>query len=162
MKTVFVVDDNQTNLLTAKEVLDGKYRAFAMQSAEKMFEILEKMKPDLILLDVEMIGMDGFTALAKLKKNKETAKIPVVFLTLYNDEALAIQAFEAGAADFISKPFVKPILLNCVATQIKISSLNNTIISIGEKISIGAYAAAITIIDEYHKSPVWKYNNIPE
>ena len=52
MKTVFIVDDNDTNLMAAKTALDGAYKTYALPSAEKMFNLLEKITPDLILLDV--------------------------------------------------------------------------------------------------------------
>jgi putative two-component system response regulator len=111
MKTIFIVDDNNTNLLAAKMALDGTYRAFALPSAEKMFKLGEKIMPDLILLDLNMPEMDGFEAMQALKGDERLAQVPVIFLTAKNDEASEIRGFEMGALDFINKPFSAPILL---------------------------------------------------
>jgi putative two-component system response regulator len=111
MKTVFIVDDNNTNLLAAKTALDGDYRAFALPSAERMFKLGEKITPDLILLDVNMPEMDGYAAMEALKSDERLAAVPVIFLTAKNDEASEIRGFEMGALDFVNKPFSAPILL---------------------------------------------------
>jgi putative two-component system response regulator len=111
MKTVFIVDDNNTNLLAAKMALDGTYRAFALPSAERMFKLGEKITPDLILLDVNMPEMDGYEAMEALKADERLAAVPVIFLTAKNDEASEIRGFEMGALDFVNKPFSAPILL---------------------------------------------------
>jgi putative two-component system response regulator len=111
MKTVFIVDDNDTNLLAAKMALDGAYRAFALPSAGRMFKLGEKITPDLILLDVNMPEMDGYAAMEALKADERLAAVPVIFLTAKNDEASEIRGFELGALDFVNKPFSAPILL---------------------------------------------------
>ncbi|MCL1832360.1 MAG: response regulator, partial [Oscillospiraceae bacterium] len=67
MKTIFIVDDSKTNLMTAKTALEGLYKTFALPSAERMFAMLEKKTPDLILLDVDMPDMNGFQAMRLLK-----------------------------------------------------------------------------------------------
>jgi putative two-component system response regulator len=119
LKTIFVVDDNSVNLLKAQEALAGHYRVLTIPSAEKMFLVLEKVTPDLMLLDIKMPGMDGFTALENLMKNEGTAKIPVIFLTASTDEALKVQGMESGAVDFITKPFSESDLLNRIASIIQ-------------------------------------------
>jgi len=123
-KTIFVVDDSDTNLRIAKETLSGKYNVFTMPSAEKMFELLKKINPSLILLDINMPEMDGFTALKKLKAQKEYQQIPIIFLTAaYDDEDYESRGFELGVSDFIGKPFSAPVLLNRVKLQIDINEL---------------------------------------
>jgi len=111
MKTIFIVDDNATNLITAKTALDENYKTYAMPSAQQMFKLLEKIKPDLILLDIEMPEMDGFEAIKTLKSNPETKDIPVVFLTASAVVENRLEGFCLGADDYISKPFVPTLLL---------------------------------------------------
>ncbi|GHT57403.1 response regulator [Bacteroidia bacterium] len=122
-KTIFVVDDNETNRIAAKEALDATYRTFAMPSAERMFSLLDKITPDLILLDIEMPETDGFTALRRLNASEKHRSIPVIFLTASSDEKNEVRGFEMGAVDFIGKPFSKPILLKRLETHIGIDAI---------------------------------------
>ena len=123
MKTIFVVDDNDTNILTAKMALDGTYKVFAIQSAARMFKLAEKIIPDLILLDIEMPEMDGFEVIEILKSDERLKTIPVVFLTAKNDAATEIRGFEMGAIDFINKPFIPEVLLNRIRTYLNIDEI---------------------------------------
>jgi putative two-component system response regulator len=123
MKTIFIVDDNDTNLMAAKTALDGTYKTFALPSAEKMFKLLEKITPDLILLDVDMPEMDGFQAMSVLKSDEKLKPIPVIFLTAKNDAGSEIHGFEMGALDFINKPFSAPVLIKRIETHIETDRL---------------------------------------
>jgi putative two-component system response regulator len=123
MKTVFVVDDSDTNLSMAEAVLEDYYRIMTMPSASKMFTFLEKVIPDLILLDIEMPEMDGFGALERLKTASEWSEIPVIFLTGRNDAEVEARGFEMGAVDFITKPFSAPVLINRIKTHLDIDEI---------------------------------------
>ena len=112
MKTVFVIDDNNVNLLSADETLSAFYRVFTMPSASGLFKLLENVIPDLILMDVMMPDMDGFEALKKLKSNIKYSDIPVIFLTSRNDLEMESRGLKMGVSDFISKPFSRPVMLN--------------------------------------------------
>jgi putative two-component system response regulator len=123
MKTIFAVDDSDTNLSTAKKALENRYRVFTMSSAAKMFALLEKITPDLILLDIEMPEMSGFEALICLKASPLYKDIPVIFLTGYLNDAVEANGFELGVVDFITKPFSTPVLLNRIKTHLDIDEL---------------------------------------
>jgi len=123
MKTIFVIDDSDTNLSMAEAALEDFYRVMTMPSAAKMFELLNKVFPDLILLDIEMPEMDGFQALQKLKASDHTAHIPVMFLTGRNDPEVEVHGFELGAVDFVTKPFSAPVLLNRIKTHLDIDEI---------------------------------------
>jgi len=122
-KTIFVVDDNDTNLAMAEEALEEQYRVLTLPSAAKMFTLLEKITPDLILLDIEMPVMDGFEALRSLKTNNKYADIPVIFLTSMTDASTEVRGFQLGVVDFITKPFSAPVLLNRLKTHLDIDEL---------------------------------------
>ena len=122
-KTIFVVDDNDTNLSMAKEVLREQYRVMTVPSAAKMFALLEKVTPDLILLDIEMPEMDGFEALKRLKSNAMLADIPAIFLTSMTDAAVEVRGFQMGVVDFVTKPFSAPVLINRIKTHLNIDEL---------------------------------------
>ena len=123
MKTIFIVDDNDVNLSTAAKALSKHYRVFTLPSATDMFELLNNIVPDLILLDILMPEMDGFEAMRLLKNDVRYSDIPVLFLTSRNDAATEAHGFEIGALDFISKPFSEPVLLNRIKTHLEIEEL---------------------------------------
>jgi putative two-component system response regulator len=123
MKTIFVVDDNKSNLLTAEEALSEHYDVFTLLSAAFMFELLENVLPDLILLDIVMPEVDGFEALSKLKADARYADIPVIFLSSKSDAATEARGFELGVVDYISKPFSAPVLLNRIKTHLAIEKI---------------------------------------
>jgi len=115
------VDDNDTNLAAAREALKDYYRVMTLPSAIKMFAMLNKVTPDLILLDIEMPEMDGFEALSLLKKNK--IGVPVVFLTSIADANAEVKGFQLGVIDFVTKPFSAPVLVNRIKTHLEIDEL---------------------------------------
>jgi len=123
MKIIFIVDDNDTNLMAAKTALEGAYKTFAMPSAARMLKLAEQIMPDLILLDVDMPEMDGFEAMRALKSNPRLKSIPVIFLTAMSDTETETHGFEMGALDFIYKPFSPPVLIRRIETHIETGRL---------------------------------------
>jgi putative two-component system response regulator len=113
-KKILYVDDLNFHLLSLAERLRGRYELFPAQSLEKMLEILENTVPDLILLDINMPGMNGFEILEKLKADTRYADIPVIFLTAENDEENIIKGKSLGAVDFIFKPFEIEKFVECI------------------------------------------------
>jgi len=123
MKTIFVVDDSDTNLTMAEAALEDQYRVMTMPSAASMFSFLNKVVPDLILLDIEMPDMNGFEALEKLKAKEKFSEIPIMFLTGRTDADVEARGFEMGAVDFVIKPFSAPVLLNRIKTHLDIDQV---------------------------------------
>lgn len=118
MKTVFIVDDSDTNLITAEEALEDHFQVMTIPSAAKMFTLLEKVRPDLILLDIEMPVMSGFEALERLKTDGSYANIPVIFLTGTVDASIEERSAKLGAAGIVTKPFVQDALLSQINSHI--------------------------------------------
>jgi putative two-component system response regulator len=103
-KTVFLVDDNITNLMMGKNALKDVFNTFTMPSAAKMFELLKDIKPDLILLDISMPETSGFEAI-KILKSGSDKNIPVVFLSGDREKEREVESRALGAVDYICKPF---------------------------------------------------------
>jgi len=122
-KTVFVVDDNEINLTIANEVLKDQYKVMTMPSASRMFSLIEKVVPDIILLDIEMPEINGFEALNRLKNNAALADIPVIFLTAMTDSEVEARGFQLGVIDFIIKPFSPPVLINRIMKHLDIDDI---------------------------------------
>ena len=110
-KTIIIVDDNDANLTACKKILKPYYAAYPVPSAAKMFDLLEHIEPDLILLDVEMPDINGYEAARMLKSGEASKKIPIIFLTARNDAISEMEGLNLGALDYIHKPFVSALLL---------------------------------------------------
>jgi len=118
-KLVLVVDDTPTNVSVISGVLKDRYRTKVATNGEKALAIaMAADKPDLILLDVMMPGMDGFEVCRRLKADSTTHEIPIIFLTAKTDSVDEEKGFEVGAVDYIHKPFSAPLVLARVKTQL--------------------------------------------
>ena len=117
-KAIILVDDNIANLTMGRTMLKDYYQVIPVPSGAKMFDALEKVNADLILLDIEMPEMDGYEAIKVLKSDDRFANIPCIFLTSRTDEGSEQQGIELGAADFISKPFAVDVLLECIRKRL--------------------------------------------
>ena len=124
-KHILVVDDNTTNLRLAEKALKPLYKVTLLISGEQALKFLSKNKPDLILLDIMMPGIDGFQTIKAIKNNDETKYIPVIFLTAQSESFSEINGLQLGAADFIAKPFVPEVMLRRVALQIELNTYRN-------------------------------------
>jgi putative two-component system response regulator len=113
-KRVFVVDDHDAILTLAASALEEDYQVFTMPSAVSMFSLLEKIQPDLILLDIDMPEMDGIEAMIKLSDHPEWGNIPVIYITGITDDVTLSRAMETGALEVIKKPFSPAILFSRV------------------------------------------------
>src|SRR6478752_650692 len=122
-KLVLIVDDTPTNVGVISGVLKGAYRTKVATNGEKALVLASAAeKPDLILLDVMMPGMDGYEVCRRLKANPVTRDIPVIFLTAKTDALDEEKGFEVGAVDYIHKPFSGPIVLARVKTQLALQA----------------------------------------
>ncbi|MDL2268290.1 response regulator, partial [Desulfovibrio sp. OttesenSCG-928-G15] len=121
MNRILLVDDNPTLLKQTSLLLAGTYTIMMAKSGETALEIATRQAPDIILLDVEMPGMDGFQTLAALKKNAALAQIPVIFLTANHDTETQVRALQAGAVDFIKKPFEFGVLMHRLNVHLNLS-----------------------------------------
>ena len=105
MHTILVVDDDKITHAFIKRALNFKYELIASFSGEQGLAELEKKLPDIVLLDVEMPGMNGYEVCEKIRANSKTTDLPVIFLSGRSELRDRMQGFEAGADDYIVKPF---------------------------------------------------------
>ncbi|MDR2597465.1 MAG: response regulator [Treponema sp.] len=117
-KKIIVVDDNVENLTALKNTMKDIYEVYPCPSGAKMFNILQHIKPDMILLDVEMPEMNGYEAINKLKSDDKYKGIPVIFLTSRDDAQSEVKGLNIGAVDYLHKPFVAPLLLQRIKTHL--------------------------------------------
>ena len=112
MKRIYVVDDEHDLLFTIKKVIEyynKNYKVTTIENGKKLFELLEKNIPDLILLDIMMPEMNGWEIFKKLKSKQNWKNIPVIFISSVSDDTSKITA-NTIADDFIEKPFDTELL----------------------------------------------------
>ena len=102
---VLIVDDTPTNIQVLAETLRTDYRVKVATSGQAALDVVGSGKPDLILLDVMMSGMDGYEVCRRLKANPDTQGIPVIFVTARNDALDEEYGLKLGAMDYVTKPF---------------------------------------------------------
>ena len=125
---ILVVDDVPANLEVISESLsDENHDIFTALSGERALKQLQKHPVDLILLDVQMPGIDGFETCQQIKANPQTANIPIIFITALSDTDSIVKAFSLGASDYISKPFREPELLARVRTHLQVQRLTQNL-----------------------------------
>ena len=132
-QTIMLVDDNLACLTMCKNIFKSKYEVYPISSGAKLFEILAKVTPDLILLDVLMPEMDGYEVIKRLKSSPKTQDIPVIFLTARDDPKNENEGLSLGAVDYISKPFSPSMLLKRIDNHLQLLSYRKDL----EKISSG-------------------------
>jgi len=127
---ILVVDDNKTNLQLIGATLKQNNFAIAFAlNAKQAEEFVAKKKPDLILLDVMMPGVDGFEYCKKFKSDKDNADIPVIFVSAKTAKIDVIKGFEVGAVDYIEKPFNGAELIKRIETHLELKKTKEEIIA---------------------------------
>ncbi|MEL7068073.1 MAG: response regulator [Cyanobacteria bacterium J06581_3] len=128
---VLVVDDTVTNLEVVSRVLEvAGFEVAVALDGDRALKLATSHLPDLILLDVKLPGLSGFEICQQLKKNPETACIPVILMTALSDPHNKVRGFEAGAVDYVTKPFHEKELLARVKTHLQIKHLNQELTSL--------------------------------
>ena len=104
-KTILVVDDDDTNLTLARALLEADgFDVVTAIDAMSTFDVLKDVDPALILMDIQLPGMDGWELTRRLKRNIATSHIPVIAVTAYGQHGDAARAREAGFIEFVAKP----------------------------------------------------------
>jgi two-component system, sensor histidine kinase and response regulator len=125
---VLAVDDTPANLRVLVETLSSSgYEVLVATDGHSAIETARYARPDLILLDVLMPGIDGYQTCEELKKVDETAAIPIIFMTALSETEDKVKAFELGAVDYITKPFEQAELLARVSTHITLARLRKAL-----------------------------------
>jgi len=134
-KLILIVDDMPQNLQVLANILYGKgYGISIASSGNQALQSVKTLLPDLILLDIQMPGMDGYEVCKTLKSNPDTQEIPIIFLTAITDTENILYGFELGAVDFITKPFNVAELTARVATHVELKMSKERIKKQKEKV----------------------------
>ncbi|NEO84173.1 MAG: hybrid sensor histidine kinase/response regulator [Spirulina sp. SIO3F2] len=125
---ILAVDDTPANLEVIEETLsDAGYDVATAIDGERAIKRLTTYQPDLILLDIQMPGIDGFETCSRIKSNPKTAKIPIIFITAFTDLDNKVKGFSLGGVDYITKPFQALEMLARVETHVQLTQLNQNL-----------------------------------
>ena len=120
--SVLAVDDIPLNLLLVEKMLSRfNFKFRKATNGQLALDAVAQEKPDLILLDLMMPGIDGFEVIRRLRANPETADIQIVILSALTSNEDIIKGFDVGANDFIMKPIIMEKLLTCVVTHLQLA-----------------------------------------
>jgi two-component system, sensor histidine kinase and response regulator len=136
-RTILIVDDIPANLAIAVDYLEGNnFNVLVAQDGKEGLERAQLVKPDLILLDVMMAGMDGFQTCRRLKSIESTRDIPVIFMTALTDTRDKVKAFEVGAVDYVTKPFQVLELLARIRTHLTLRAMQEQLVAQNAKLQV--------------------------
>ncbi len=128
---ILIVDDVPANLKVLSGILkDEGYKIRPVLSGELALQVAEKDKPDLILLDIMMPGLNGYEVSNRLKENPNLKDVPVIFISALNDTSDIVKAFTSGGVDYITKPFQSEEVRARIATHIRISLQNRELLKL--------------------------------
>ncbi|MBF0192336.1 MAG: diguanylate cyclase [Magnetococcales bacterium] len=117
---ILIVDDEPINIAVLTDILEDKYEILFATDGLKAVELAKAAQPDLILLDVMMPDLDGYEVCARLKQERSTATIPVIFVTAMSNVDSEARGLELGAMDYITKPVSPPVVRARVRNQIEL------------------------------------------
>ena len=119
--SLLAVDDIPLNLILVQKMLSRfHFQLRTATSGQQALDAVSQQKPDLILLDLMMPGIDGFEVIRRLRENPATADIQIVILSALNSQEDVVKGFNMGANDYIMKPIIMEKLLTCVINQMSI------------------------------------------
>jgi diguanylate cyclase (GGDEF)-like protein len=123
--TILLVDDDPVIIRSISRILAGIADVRFATNGDAALRLARDSTPDLVLLDSEMPGMNGFQVCAAFQSDPELAEVPIIFVTSHSDTAMHIAGLEAGAVDFIAKPISEPLLLARIKSQLRIKRLTD-------------------------------------
>jgi putative two-component system response regulator len=138
---LLVVDDEATNLQLLRQILQADYRLAFAKDGPRALELAGAERPDLVLLDIMMPGMTGYQICSALKADARLAAVPVIFVSALGDASDELEGFEAGAVDYITKPFSPPIVRARVRTHlslVRMDELRNSRLEIVQRLGLAS------------------------
>ncbi|MFO7636412.1 MAG: diguanylate cyclase [Clostridia bacterium] len=131
--TILLVDDTPSNLMVLGEFLQDKYEVIVATDGQTALKKIAFSPPDIILLDILMSDMDGYEVCRRIKGDPGAAHIPIIFITAKNAEEDEAQGLDAGAVDYITKPFSLPIVGARIRTHLELKKKTDLLESLSQR-----------------------------
>lgn len=137
MLRILIIDDVETNRFVLRNIItDMGYQPVLAENGKQGLKIMERIIPDLILLDVAMPEMDGFEFANVIKNDVKTRNIPIIFISAFDAAEDVVKGFEAGGADYVTKPFIQEVVKSRVAVQLKLAEMNKTLAETNRRLQV--------------------------
>lgn len=134
---VLIVDDVEANRYILKNVIfDMGHYPILAENGMQALKIVQRVKPQLIILDIAMPQMDGFEVCTKLKENPVTREIPIIFISAFDEPGDIVKGFEIGCEDYIVKPFIPEVVKARVGAHLKLYDINTKIKEVNRKLQV--------------------------
>ena len=125
---ILIVDDVEANRFILRDIIsDMGYTPVLTENGAQALKMLPHIKPQLIILDIAMPGMDGYEVCERIKENPDTEEIPIIFISAYDDPEDIVKGFSLGGSDYITKPFIPQVVRSRVAMHLKLYEDNLSI-----------------------------------
>ncbi|MEA1885405.1 MAG: diguanylate cyclase [Thermotogota bacterium] len=158
-QTVLIVDDVTQNIVILNATLKDEYNTLVAKSGEEALKIAKENKPDLILLDVMMPGMNGFEVCKELKKNEELKNVPVIFVTALNNSGNESEGLNLGAVDYIRKPYNIDIVKVRVRNHLKMKAYRDKLIKLSKTDRLTTIPNRRAIMEAFEKETKLAFRN---
>lgn len=137
MLRILIIDDVETNRFVLRNIItDMGHQPVLAENGVQGLKIMERIVPDLILLDVAMPEMDGFEFATIIKKDVRTRNIPIIFISAFDAPQDIVKGFEMGGADYVTKPFIQEVVKSRVDVQLKLSEMNKTLAETNRRLQV--------------------------
>ncbi|MEN6566188.1 MAG: diguanylate cyclase [Veillonellales bacterium] len=136
MAKILIVDDSPVEIKIIRRFLGDRYEITEALDGQTALKLAHEIRPDLILLDIIMPGMDGLSVCKKLKSQKPMADIPVIFITAVADSREVVRGFEAGGQDYITKPFFSPELCARIKVHLELKKSKEILLEYARELEL--------------------------
>ncbi len=129
MGKILIIDDVETNRFVLRNIItDMGHQPILAEGGLQGLKILERIIPDIILLDISMPEMDGLEFCQQIKQDVKTRHIPVIFISAFDEPQDVVRGFEAGGADYVTKPFIQEVVKSRVDVHLKMAQMNTDLV----------------------------------
>jgi len=134
---ILIVDDVETNRFILRDIIQEMgYQPILTESGVQALKIVQRMKPELIILDIAMPQMDGYDVCKELKSNPETKDIPIIFISAFDNTDDIVKGFTLGGEDYITKPFMAEVVKARVSTHLKLHDSNRRMTELNRRMQM--------------------------
>lgn len=134
---ILIVDDMEANRFALRDIIvDMGCQPILTENGRQALEMVERLRPQLIILDIAMPDMDGYEICRKIKENPDTREIPIIFISAYDEPSDIVKSFEMGGEDYITKPFIPAIVKARVGMHLKLYEANRSMVEMNRKLQV--------------------------